>query len=76
MKTRCNMPMIIGRIPKNEKKVKINLEIYCTNCEKKVPGGIKTGERYSQTKAFKTELESFKKKYLCGVCRDKKRLEN
>jgi len=42
---------------------------------KKVPGGIKTGESYFQTEAFKIELEDFKRNYLCGICRDKKRLE-
>ena len=68
------MPMIIGKISENEKKVKFNLEIHCTNCKKKVPGGIKAGEKYSQTKEFKIELEEFKKNYLCGICRDKKRV--
>jgi len=29
--------MIIGKIKKNEKKVKLDLDIYCTNCGKKVP---------------------------------------
>ena len=68
------MPMIIGKNSENEKKVKFNLEIHCTNCDKKVPGGIKAGEKYSQTKEFKIELEEFKKNYLCGICRDKKRV--
>ncbi len=69
------MPMIIGKISENEKKVKFNVEIHCTNCGKKVPGGMQTGERYSQTDAFKRELEDFKRSYLCGICRDKKRLD-
>jgi len=69
------MPMIIGKISENEKKIKFNVEIHCTNCSKKVPGGIQTGERYFQTKAFKIELENFKKSYLCGICRDSKRVE-
>ena len=69
------MPMIIGKILENEKKVKFNVEIYCTNCGKNVPGGIKTGEKYSQTNAFKIELENFKKNYLCGICRDEKRVK-
>ncbi len=66
--------MIIGKISENEKKIKFNVEIHCTNCGKKVPGGLKTGERYFQTDAFKRELEDFKRNYLCGICRDKKRL--
>ncbi len=69
------MPMIIGKISEYEKRVKFDVEIHCTNCGKKVPGGLQTGEKYYQTDAFKTELEDFKKKYLCGICRDKKRLE-
>ena len=68
------MPMIIGKISKNEKTVRFNVEINCTNCGKKVPGGLKAGEKYSQTKAFKIELENFKASYFCGICRDKKRV--
>ncbi len=69
------MPMIIGKISKNEKTVRFNVEINCTNCGKKVPGGMKAGKKYYQTKSFKIELENFKTSYLCGICRDKKRLE-
>ncbi|MFQ5475407.1 MAG: hypothetical protein ACE5DT_00060 [Nitrosopumilus sp.] len=67
--------MIIGKISENEKIVRFDVEIHCTNCGKKVPGGLKAGEKYYQTKTFETELEYFKKNYLCGICRDKKRLE-
>ncbi|HJJ23261.1 MAG TPA: hypothetical protein OQH54_06065 [Nitrosopumilus sp.] len=67
--------MIIGKISENEKKIKFSIEIHCTSCGKKVPGGLKTGERYYQTDTFKKELKDFKKNYLCGICRDKKRLE-
>ena len=66
--------MIIGKIKKNEKKVKLDLDIYCTNCGKKVPGGVKTSEKYYGTKSFLNEVEDFKKNYLCGICRDKKRV--
>jgi len=66
--------MIIGKIKKNEKKVKLDLDIYCTNCGKKVPGGIKTSEKYYGTESFLKEVEDFKKNYLCGRCRDKKRV--
>ena len=68
--------MIIGKIAKNGKKIKFNEKIICNNCGKQVPGGLKTGEVYFKTKLFKTELENFKKSYLCGICRDKKRIEN
>ena len=67
--------MNIGKISKNEKIIKFDAEIHCTNCGKQVPGGLKTGEKYYQTKQFKIELEDFLKNYHCGICRDKKRLE-
>ena len=66
--------MIIGEIKKDEKTIRLNLEIHCTSCGKRVPGGIKTSENYSKTNDFKKEFEEFKKNYLCGICRDKKRV--
>jgi len=66
--------MIIGKIKKDEKKVKLDLDIYCTNCGKNVPGGIKTSEKHYGTESFLKEVEDFKKNYLCGICRDKKRV--
>ena len=65
--------MIIGRISENDEKIRFNIDIHCTSCNKQVPGGIKTGKKYYQTKEFKIELEDFLKNYLCGICRDKKR---
>jgi len=67
--------MIIGNISKDERRVRFNVEIHCTNCSKQVPGGLQTGEKYYQTKEFELELEEFMKSYLCGICRDKKRVE-
>lgn len=66
--------MIIGKIEKNEKKIKFHLDIICTKCGKTVPGGMKTSENYFGSDSFKKEIEIFKKNYLCGICRDKKRL--
>ena len=66
--------MIIGNIKENEKKIKLNLDIKCTKCGKKVPGGIQTSEKYFETKEFKSEIDNFKTNYLCGRCRDKKRV--
>ncbi len=66
--------MIIGKIKKEEKTIRLNTEINCSNCGKSVPGGIKTSEKYSKTNGFKKELDGFKKNYLCGICRDKKRV--
>jgi DNA-directed RNA polymerase subunit RPC12/RpoP len=65
--------MIIGKILENDKKIELTAKIHCTNCGKQVPGGLKTGEKFSKTDEFKIELEEFMKNYLCGICRDKKR---
>ena len=68
--------MIIGKIDKDEKRIKFESEINCNNCGKKVPGGLQTSEKYYRTDKFQKELEEFKKNYLCGICRDKKRTSN
>ena len=68
--------MKFGKIEENEKVIKFNLELKCTNCNKKVPGGMKSGENYFETIEFNKELEKFKKTYLCGICRDKKRIKD
>ena len=65
--------MIIGKINKNEKKIKFHLDIKCTKCEKAVPGGMQASENYFGSDSFKAEVDNFKKNYLCGICRDKKR---
>jgi len=65
--------MIIGKFPKNEKMIKFDREIHCTNCGKQVPGGLKTGEEYYESNEFEIEFKEFLKNYLCGICRDKKR---
>ncbi|EPA05838.1 hypothetical protein BG20_I0788 [Candidatus Nitrosarchaeum limnium BG20] len=35
---------------------------------------MKTSESYFRSESFKKEIELFKKNYLCGICRDKKRI--
>jgi len=72
-KIKLNLDMKLGKISENEEKITLKVEIHCSNCGKQVPGGIKTGEKYSKTKEFKIELTEFLKNYLCGICRDKKR---
>ncbi len=67
--------MIIGKINENEKSIRFDFELHCTNCDKKVPGGLKASEKFYGTDEFKNELEFLKKKYLCGICRDKKRIQ-
>ena len=70
------MFVIFGKIEKNEKIIKFNLEIQCVNCKKQVPGGMKSSENYFNTYEFNKELKKFQKTYLCGICRDKKRINN
>jgi len=68
--------MIFGKIKKDEKIIKFNVKIQCVNCNKQVPGGMKSSENYFNTHEFNKELEKFQKIYLCGICRDKKRTNN
>ena len=65
--------MRIGKIKENEEIKKFDLELRCSNCKKKVPGGMKTGGEYFKSKEFNEEIKNFQKSYLCGICRDKKR---
>ena len=65
--------MIIGKIDKDEKTIRFNLDIFCSSCGKKVPGGMKASEKFYNSKEFEEEIDNFKKNYLCGICRDKKR---
>lgn len=68
--------MIIGQIKPGEKKVRMQIDIICTQCKTKVPGGIQTAEKHYNTDSFHKELEELKRTYLCGRCRDKKRVSN
>jgi len=67
--------MIVGKITKNEKMIKFDRKIHCTNCGKQVPGGLKTGDTYYQSQEFEIEFKEFLKNYFCGICRDKKRTQ-
>ena len=67
--------MIIGKIDKGEKRKKFKLNIICSNCKTKVPGGMQASEKYYGTDSFKEEIKVFKKSYLCGKCRDIKRVK-
>ena len=68
--------MIFGKIKKDEKIIKFNVKMQCVNCNKQVPGGMKSSENYFNTHEFNKELKKFQKTYLCGICRDKKRTNN
>ena len=63
--------MIIGKINENETTVRFVLDLKCTCCNKKVPGGMIASETYFGTYSFMLEIDNFKKNYLCGICRDK-----
>lgn len=66
--------MILGKIEKNDKIIKFSLDLHCIDCGSHVPGGIKTSEKYYNSELFHVEVENLQKKYLCGKCRDKKRI--
>ncbi len=53
----------------------MNIDIICTNCSKRVPGGIKASEGFSKTREFQDEVCRMRKGYLCGACRDRKRVD-
>ncbi len=65
--------MIVGPIAGGEKTVRLEIDIRCTACGKMVSGGIKASARFSASSSFQAELDSLRRGYLCGVCRDRKR---
>jgi len=66
--------MRIGKIEKNEPSIRFKLNLVCIDCGIKVPGGMLTSKSYFGTYSFMLEIDSLKKTYMCGKCRDKKRL--
>lgn len=66
--------MILGKHDKNDRMVQINLDLDCSNCGKHVPGGIKVSEKHYGSESFEKELINFQENYLCGICRDRKRV--
>jgi len=66
--------MIVGRIRENEKTIRMDVDIICTDCGKSVPGGIKASEEFSKTREFQGEIDRLKEGYLCGICRDRRRV--
>jgi len=68
--------VIIGKINDSEPSIRFNLNLNCTKCGKKVPGGMRTSKKYFGSHSFKLEVDNFKKNYLCGICRDKKRVND
>lgn len=64
----------MGKIKKNEETIRFTLDLSCRQCGKRVPGGMLTSKKYFGSYSFFLEIDDFKKKYLCGKCRDKKRI--
>lgn len=67
--------MKIGDFPKTDRKIRLEIQIHCTDCGKKVPGGITTGKKYSESSQFQEDIKKLKKDYQCGRCRDKNRVQ-
>ena len=66
--------MIIGKINGDEPTIRFSINLSCTHCGKKVPGGLLSSKKYYGTHSFMLEIDDFKKNYLCGICRDKERV--
>ena len=66
--------MIIGKINGDEPTIRFSVNLSCTQCGKKVPGGLLSSKKYYGTHSFMLEIDDFKKNYLCGICRDKERV--
>ncbi len=66
--------MILGKIAKDESRIRITEEVRCGKCSRKVPGGITTSKRIHGTEEFYKMLKRFKASYLCGTCRDAERV--
>jgi len=64
----------IGKIEKKDLTTHFNLNLNCIDCGKKTPGGMVASTNYFGSYSFFLEIDDFKKKYLCGKCRDKKRI--
>ena len=59
---------------KIEKIIKFNVKIKCINCNKQIPGGIKSSKHYFNTNKFNKELNKFQKIYLLAFVEIKKEL--
>jgi len=68
--------MRIGKFSNQEDTVRFNLNLNCTKCGKSVPGGMLTSKNYFASYSFFLDLDELKKNYLCGRCRDKKRIDD
>lgn len=72
-----NMQLVIlGRIEEGDRRIRLDEDIRCNECRKRVPGGIQTSARFYDSGAFDVALQEFKDKYLCGICRDAQRREH
>ena len=51
--------MRFGKIEENDEIIKLNLELKCNNCSKKVPGGMKSSKNCFETIEFNKKLQKF-----------------
>ena len=72
--TGVNRSVIFGTVSGDEPVVRLNLEIRCSSCKKTVPGGVTISKRHYGSDGFDAEMQAFMRGYLCGICRDKKRV--
>ena len=72
--TGVNRSVIFGTVSGDEPVVRLNLEIRCSSCKKTVPGGVTISKRHYGSDGFDAEIQAFMRGYLCGICRDKKRV--
>lgn len=68
--------MRIGKFSNQEDTVRFNLNLNCTKCKKSVPGSMLTSKKYLGSYSFFLEIDDLKKNYLCGKCRDEKRISD
>ena len=66
--------MRIGNFNINESTIRFRLNLTCTACQKNVSGNMLTSKKYFGSYSFLLEIDELKKNYLCGKCRDKKRI--
>ncbi|MCE2497952.1 MAG: hypothetical protein J4F28_02985 [Nitrosopumilaceae archaeon] len=67
--------MRLGRIEEGQRRIRLECEIQCISCSKRVPGGIVVADGFDKTDEFHRMLEDLRETYLCGICRDAKRIE-
>lgn len=66
--------MLLGDVGRDETRVLVDMKLHCTQCSKEVRGNVYTSQRLHGTAEFDRQSKEFQKVYLCGRCRDRKRV--